>query len=221
MRVLGAICLLSAAVMAASPVWATDQMDLSVALKTLPLLTNKITGPAIVAIVYDTANAESKADAEAIKAIIDSGLEAPGGVKLAAQMTGTGELSKLSGTRIAFLAHGLPVSDYNAVGAAAAIFDRTRPGDPTKEYAAYLQGQAAWLNAQDAQRIARNAARVSKKPVPPALDKAVDDALREWENHGFKKKIEDAFAFLQTSYNANVKVLFASLDNLLQMSYQN
>src|SRR5579871_6151304 len=92
----------------AQPVRATDRQDLSVALKTLPLLTNKIPSPAPIAIIYDPSSAESKTDAEAIKSIIDSGLEAPGDIKLVPQLVSTGELSKLSGVRIAFLAHELP-----------------------------------------------------------------------------------------------------------------
>ncbi len=99
---------------------ATDALDLSVALKTLPLLTNKITSPATVAVIYNPAIAESKADAETIKSIIDNGLEAPGNVKLVAELTSTSELSKLSSVKIAFVAHRTPTTDYSAVGAAAA-----------------------------------------------------------------------------------------------------
>ncbi len=103
--------------------WATDHLDLSVALKTLPMLTHKITGSAIVAIVYNPNNGESKADAIAIKSIIDDGYVSSGGVKLTAKLASTTDLSRnlsaFSGARIAFLAHGLPVSDYAAVGAAA------------------------------------------------------------------------------------------------------
>ncbi|MGB9152941.1 MAG: hypothetical protein WCD70_07620, partial [Alphaproteobacteria bacterium] len=93
--------------------------DLSVALKTLPLLTNKIASPASVAIIYDPASPESKSDADGIKSIIDGGIAAPGDLKLKAQLMSVGDLSGLSGTPIAFLAHGLPTSDYNAVSAAA------------------------------------------------------------------------------------------------------
>lgn len=116
---LGTICALAFGLLAAYPAGATDKLDLSVALKTLPLLTNKIASPATVAIIYDPANAESKSDAEEIKSIIDSGIEAPGDIKMKSQMTGTNELSKLAGSQIAFLAHGLPAADYNEVSAAA------------------------------------------------------------------------------------------------------
>src|SRR5882672_9101398 len=116
---LSAICILVFNLLMPHPAWATDQLDLSVALKTFPLLTNKIISPAVVAIIYDPANVESKADAQAIKSMIDSGLEAPGGVKLTAQLISIAELSKLSGAKIAFLAHGLHAVDYSTVSAAA------------------------------------------------------------------------------------------------------
>ena len=120
LRTLGFMGVLVSGIVTSHPVWATDALDLSVALKTLPLLTNKITSPATVAIIYNPAHSESKADAEAIKAIIDNGLEAPGNVKLIAQLTSTSELSKLSSAKIAFVAHRTPSSDYAAVASAAA-----------------------------------------------------------------------------------------------------
>jgi len=119
MRIPGAVCALIFCLLAAYPVWATDRLDLSVALKTLPLLTNKITNPAVVAVIYDPSSAESKTDAESIKSDIDSGLEAPGGVKLAAHLTSTEELSGLSTAKIAFMARGLPKADYSRINAAA------------------------------------------------------------------------------------------------------
>jgi hypothetical protein len=116
---LGAFCVLFFSLLTTCPAWATDQLDLSVALKTLPLLTNKMTSPASVAIIYDSVSPESKADAEAIKSIIDGGMEAPGNLKLKAQLMSTSELLGLAGIQIAFLARGLPVADYNKIGAAA------------------------------------------------------------------------------------------------------
>jgi hypothetical protein len=116
---LDVICILVFNLLMPPLAWATDQQDLSVALRTLPLLTNKMTGAATVAVIYDPVSAESKADADKIKSIIDHGLEAPGDIKLTARLTSTAELSTLSGAKIAFLAHGLPVADYSAVSAAA------------------------------------------------------------------------------------------------------
>src|SRR5262249_34961014 len=56
----------------------TNQKDLVVGMKTLPLLVNKIVGSATVAIVFDPANPASRSEANSIKAVFDSGFEAPG-----------------------------------------------------------------------------------------------------------------------------------------------
>jgi hypothetical protein len=117
-RIPSIVCILAFSLLMAHAALATDQQDILVALKTLPLLTTKVTSPATVAVIYDPASNISKADAEAIKSIFDQGLEAPGGVKLNAQLTAVGELSRLAGAKIAFLAHGLPVADYSAISAA-------------------------------------------------------------------------------------------------------
>lgn len=98
---------------------ATDQADLSVGMKTLPLLTNKITGSAVLAIVYNPANPISKEEATSIKAILDNGFAAPGDLKLTGIYVPVGELGKISGSKIAILTSGLDV-DYNAIGATAA-----------------------------------------------------------------------------------------------------
>src|SRR5476651_666865 len=44
------------------------------------VLTDKVATGATMAVVYDPADAASKADAEGIKKMMDGGLEAPGGV---------------------------------------------------------------------------------------------------------------------------------------------
>jgi len=110
----------AALVMVAASGWqeakATDALDITVGLKTLPLLTNKIAGPAQTAIVYDAA---SKADADAIKAAIDGGLEGPGGVKLAAQLVAVSDLGKLSGAKIVILAAGIGKGSFDAIATAA------------------------------------------------------------------------------------------------------
>jgi hypothetical protein len=98
---------------------ATDQFDIAVALKTLPLLTAKIAGPVIVMVVYDPASPKSKADAEKIKSVFDSGIEAPGDIKLISQLASTTDLSGLSNAKIAFVASGLPAADYADIGAVA------------------------------------------------------------------------------------------------------
>jgi len=98
---------------------ATDQKDLTIGLKTFPLLENKIVGNAVAAIIYDPANPSSKADAEAIRAVIDAGLMAPGGVTITAVMVPVSELSKLSTAKLAFVASGTKGS-FDAIGVAAA-----------------------------------------------------------------------------------------------------
>lgn len=113
-----AVCILGFVLAGSRPALATDQSDVSIALKTFPLLTNKITSPATVAVVYDPASGESKTDAEAIKSFFDGGLEAPGDIKLTAHLVSTTELSGLAGAKIAFLAHQLPRTDYESINAA-------------------------------------------------------------------------------------------------------
>ncbi len=101
----------------ASPACAADKADLSVALKTLPLLTNKITGSAVLAVVYDPANAQSKADADALKTALDAGIEAPGGIKITGLMVPLSDVgTKLSQAKLAFITTG---SCTDAVSAAA------------------------------------------------------------------------------------------------------
>jgi hypothetical protein len=113
MAVLGAMCF-------AMPAFAaTDQMDLAVGMKTLPLLTDKITGTEQLAVIYDPANPASKQEADGIMAIMDKGLLAPGDVKLTGVLVPIGDLSKLASSRIAILTGDLS-AHYSAIGNAAA-----------------------------------------------------------------------------------------------------
>jgi hypothetical protein len=98
---------------------ATDRLDLSVGLKTLPLLTNKILGPAIVAIVFDPASAESMADADAIKGSFDEGLGGPGSVALNGVLTSASDLGAIDRAKIIVVAKGVGQSALDAVAAAA------------------------------------------------------------------------------------------------------
>jgi len=98
---------------------ATDQTDLSIGLKSLPLLTTKIASPATLAIVFDPASPDSKADADGLKSFVDAGLEGPGGVKLVSLMVGIGELAKLSSAKIVVLAKGVNKSAFDAISTAA------------------------------------------------------------------------------------------------------
>lgn len=110
-----AVCLLSTI---SAPAFATDQKDISVGLKALPLLTEKISGNAVAAIVFDPNSPASAADADSIKAAIGSGIAAPGGAQITALMVPTTDLSKLSQAKIAFIAQGTS-SAFGAIASAA------------------------------------------------------------------------------------------------------
>jgi len=120
LRILSAVAALSVGLGQATPAKATDQLDVSVGLKTFPLLTNKITGQATMAIVFDPANAASKSDADAVKAVLDAGIEAPGGAKLVAQLVPVADIAKASGAKVILLAAGTGKGAYDAVANSAA-----------------------------------------------------------------------------------------------------
>jgi hypothetical protein len=105
--------------MMSTPAFATDELDLSVALKTLPLLITKLSSPASVAVIYDPANPESKNDAEKIKSMLDMNPDAPGDLKLVSFLLSVSELGKLKGAAIAFVAQPVSESAYPAIRSAA------------------------------------------------------------------------------------------------------
>jgi hypothetical protein len=98
---------------------AADKADLTVGLKTLPLLINKITGSATMAVIYDPANPASKTEADEIKGILDGGIDAPGGVKITGALVPVSELGKLSDAKLAYVTGGLK-SSFDAIASAAA-----------------------------------------------------------------------------------------------------
>ena len=104
---------------ATNPALAMDGLDLSVGLKTLPLLKNKLPSNAVLAIIYDPKFPASVAEAQAINNNIDGGFEAPGGVRISALMVSVNELSKLSEAKIGIVTTG---SATQAVGAATANY---------------------------------------------------------------------------------------------------
>jgi thymidine phosphorylase len=101
-----AIVAMIALLASAAPALATDKLDLSAGLKTLPLLNDKITDSAVMAIIFDSANMDSQAEAADLAALIDAGLEAPGGVKITARLVPVSDLGKLSGAKIGFVTKG-------------------------------------------------------------------------------------------------------------------
>ena len=124
-RTFGTLGVLLVVLLLSSAARATDQLDLSIALKTLPLLTNKMTGSTNVAVIYDPAIPATRVDAEAIKSILDNDLAPPDDLKLVTQLISTNQMSGMGTVKIAFLAHGLPQSDfttiYNASSTAGAL----------------------------------------------------------------------------------------------------
>src|ERR1022692_1097645 len=123
MQRLGLLSVVGALVLSATTASAaTDQVDLSVGMKTLPLLTNKIQGSATVAIVFDPSEPASKEEALGIKGILDGEFTAPGDLKLSGLLVPVNELGKMAGSKIAVLANGLSAY-YDAIGSAATTGD--------------------------------------------------------------------------------------------------
>jgi hypothetical protein len=91
----------------AGPARATDLLDLKVGLKTLPLLTEKMSGSVPMAVVYGPGNAASKAEAETIVTAVGSGLDAPGGVTVTAIAVPVADLAKHGDAKLVFITTGL------------------------------------------------------------------------------------------------------------------
>lgn len=88
-------------------------------MKTLPLLNDKITGTATLAIIYDPSNPSSKQEADKIKAILDDNFQAPEDLKLIGVMVPVNDLGKISESKVAVLTGGLSAY-YNAISDAVA-----------------------------------------------------------------------------------------------------
>jgi hypothetical protein len=98
-----------------------------------------------------------------------------------------------------------------ALDARRKLDDKTRPGQPTKEYAAYLRYQALYDAALDGRTIAQVENRATGKAIPPGLDQAVDDAMGQWNKLGFKADMETALAETQKFFDSSPGALFATL----------
>ena len=103
-----------------------------------------------------------------------------------------------------------------ALKARRMLFDRSRPGRPTPEYAAYQRYRAEYDAAQDARSLALEAFRNSGKPVPPGLDQAVETARKRWESLGYKAPIQRALDACQRAYDSNALVMFGNLNREFQ-----
>jgi hypothetical protein len=99
---------------------AMDKADLMVGMKTLPLLNNKITGNIKIAILFDPGLANSRHEAEAIKSIIDSGLDLPGDLNADGIIIPTNQMEKMAGSKIAIITSNLNAY-YNAISNAAIL----------------------------------------------------------------------------------------------------
>ena len=115
-----------------SQVFAVEKLDLSVGLKTLPLLTDKLSGTVTMAVVYDPANAASKSEADAVKAIADAGLEGPGGIKITAALVSTAELGKMAGAKLGFVTKGACTTAVSSASASNGVLTMTTDLDCVK-----------------------------------------------------------------------------------------
>ena len=81
----------------------TSKKDVQIASRAVSFMTNAPTGAVTAAVVYDPANAASKADADAIVAAIGGGLKA-GKATLTAKLVSTDSLGDLAGAKVVFIA---------------------------------------------------------------------------------------------------------------------
>jgi hypothetical protein len=102
-------------------------------------------------------------------------------------------------------------SQNAALAAKRAISDRARPGQPTKEYAAFLKYQAEYAAAQDAKSLALAEHKASGKALPPELDQDLQEARSRWNSLGYKVSIQNALKALRKVYDTNALALFQNL----------
>lgn len=93
------------------------------------------------------------------------------------------------------------------------LYDRLKPGQPSREYADYLKCQADCAAAQDALGFAR----AEHKPpnILKDLDLALTGARTRWTQHGHKLEVETALADIQAYYDSDPAVRFTTLRNQL------
>lgn len=103
---------------AATESLATGEKDLQVAARALSFVNGMPNGPVKTAVLYDPANAGSKADAEAIKAWIEANPMA-GKSKLVPTLVAANDAAGLADAKAAFVAEGSD-GQFAAIAAAAA-----------------------------------------------------------------------------------------------------
>jgi len=112
--------------------YAMDELDLSVGLKTLALLDNKISGDVPLAIIYDPKLPDSEAEAASLHKIITDGFQAPGRLKLSAVMVSVDDLSKLSSAKVGIVTKGSCTSTVAEATAHQGILTMTSDLDCVK-----------------------------------------------------------------------------------------
>lgn len=96
---------------------APTKKDVLVASRALNFIQSKPSGTVVAAIVFDSSNAASKADADALVGIIGDKLKS-GKVTMTAKLVDVASLGDMSGATIAFVAEG--TGDHHAAISAAA-----------------------------------------------------------------------------------------------------
>jgi len=104
-----------------SPAWATDALDISVGLKILPLVNGRSLDSLSIAIVFDPASSESKADGEFIKNGIANAAEILNEPRLAIHLVNINTLDQLSGSKMVFIARSVSSAHFDAISHAAAL----------------------------------------------------------------------------------------------------
>ncbi len=97
---------------------AMDRTDLTVGMKTLPLLNEKLTGTVKIAILFDPGQADSSHEAEAIKSLIDTGIDMPTDLTIDAITVPINQMEKMAGSRIAIVTPNLK-RYYDAISSSA------------------------------------------------------------------------------------------------------
>jgi len=98
--------LLASLTLSASAIADTTKKDIQISARAVAFMADGPTGDVPTAIVYDPANAASKAEADSIQAIMAGGIKA-GKASLKPKLVGTDALGGLSGTKVAFVTGGI------------------------------------------------------------------------------------------------------------------
>jgi len=94
-------------VFAGQPATASEGTDVLVGIKTLSMLNRELPSPLVMGIVYDPSNPESKANAEAIKALMDKGVKTSEGQAVSGELLPLSKINDLANVSFAFIASGV------------------------------------------------------------------------------------------------------------------